>query len=76
MARSKKVLPPVVRLINEQRREILDLKRKFRDLRWENRSLRVRLDAEIVYRERYLGMHDSNDPAHSAAPPSRNRSAA
>ena len=59
MARSKKVLPPAVRLINEQRRQILDLKRKFRDLRWENRSLKVRLDAEVVYRERYLRLHDS-----------------
>jgi hypothetical protein len=66
----KAKLPPTVQLINEQRRQILDLKRKNSDLRWECRSLRARLYAEEHYRQRYVRGHDSNDPAHSAPHPS------
>jgi hypothetical protein len=69
-------LSPTVQLINEQRRQILDQKRKIADLRWECRSLRARLYAEEHYRQRYLGLHDSNDPAHSAASPSGDSSGA
>ena len=72
----KAKLPTTVQLINEQRRQILDLKRKNSDLRWECRSLRARLYAEEHYRERYVRVHDSGDPAHSAPPSPNNGSAA
>jgi hypothetical protein len=72
----KAKLPPTVQLINEQRRQILDQKKKIADLRWECRSLRARLYAESHYRERYLGLHDSGDTAHSDPPAPDNGSAA
>jgi hypothetical protein len=52
---------PTVDLINSQRREILALKRNNRDLRWEIRSLKVRLYAHETYATRYEAMHGQRE---------------
>lgn len=52
-------LTPTTKLINELRRENLDLKRKNKALRSECRLLRVSKYAEARYADHYVRLHDS-----------------
>ena len=69
-------ISPTIALINEQRKQIAELRRRNADLRWECRSLRVQLYAEQTYRDRYISLHDGRSAERDSGADAGNSSAA